>query len=85
MKRPVVCVTRNGVTTRNMGGGFPPMQGDRAMTGLSDVAQEKAALRKAQIEKRDAIARPMRLLAGHAVMGEPYWSILSAHLPKPAV
>lgn len=47
------------------------------------IAAEKAQLRRAQMEKRDAIPRPMRLLAGHAVMGEPYWSMLTPHLPKP--
>jgi 5-formyltetrahydrofolate cyclo-ligase len=53
------------------------------MTEASAITLEKAALRQAQIEKRDAMPRPMRLIAGHAVMGEPYWSILSANLPKP--
>ncbi len=53
------------------------------MSDATAIVQEKAALRQAQMEKRDAIPRPMRLLAGHAVMGEPYWSILSSNLPKP--
>lgn len=47
------------------------------------VAAEKAALREAQIALRDAIARPMRLMASHAVMGEPHWSRLAPYLPKP--
>lgn len=53
------------------------------MSEDTSILAEKTALRQAQMDKRDAIPRPMRLLAGHAVMGEPYWSILGAHLPKP--
>jgi 5-formyltetrahydrofolate cyclo-ligase len=59
------------------------MQEDAGMSDATAIVQEKAALRQAQMERRDAIPRPMRMLAGHAVMGEPYWSILSSNLPKP--
>lgn len=47
------------------------------------MASLKAALRREMNTRRDAIERPLRLMAAHGVFGEPYWGRLARHLPQP--
>lgn len=45
------------------------------------ILEEKAALRREMVARRDAIERPLRLMAAHAALGDPHWSELGRFLP----